>query len=107
VCQATGLEQTAKVTEHAVQRYWVTARAHLKVMAPPSVMPNKCTTFHETTDATVTKCSCENDWLPTPHTNRKDKPNHYQQHNNDRFTALCLDYPAEPVPEETLTHPPS
>jgi len=27
--------------------------------------------------------------------------------NNNRFTTLCPDYPGEPVPEETLTHPPS
>ena len=29
-----------------------------------------------------------------------------QQKHNNRFTALCLGYPGEPVPEETLTHPP-
>jgi len=29
-------------------------------------------------------------------------------YNNNHFTALCPpDYPGEPVPEETLTHPPS
>ena len=27
--------------------------------------------------------------------------------NNNRFTAFVWDYPGEPVPEETLTHPPS
>jgi len=26
-------------------------------------------------------------------------------HNNDHFTAVVRDYPGEPVPEETLTHP--
>jgi len=32
----------------------------------------------------------------------------WQTHtHNNRFTALCRDYPGEPVPEETLTHPPS
>jgi len=31
-----------------------------------------------------------------------------QQHNNNNhFMALCLVYPGEPVPEETLIHPPS
>jgi len=29
------------------------------------------------------------------------------QNCNNRFTALCLEYPGEQVPEETLTHPPS
>jgi len=28
-----------------------------------------------------------------------------QQHSH--FTALCVGLPGEPVPEETLTHPPS
>jgi len=27
--------------------------------------------------------------------------------NNNRFTALCPGLLGEPVPEETLTHPPS
>ena len=30
-----------------------------------------------------------------------------KEHSNNRFMALCQDYPGEPVPEETLTHPPS
>jgi len=27
--------------------------------------------------------------------------------NNNDFTAFVWDYPGEPVPEETFTHPPS
>jgi len=30
-----------------------------------------------------------------------------EHNNNNRFTAVCPDYPGEPVLEETLTHPPS
>jgi len=30
-----------------------------------------------------------------------------KKEQQQRFTALCPDYPGEPVPEETLTHPAS
>jgi len=34
--------------------------------------------------------------------------NNNNNNNNNRFTAQFVrDYPGEPVPEETLTHPPS
>ena len=35
------------------------------------------------------------------------KRDNNNNNNNDRFTSFVRDYPGDPVPEETLTHPPS